>query len=111
MFFVEGGEDIVGRQEPLEFVLLAGQVRLGADDACPLGCLHPLVCAPPPLRRGERAEMIVTVGVCRVVPDLASRSLEAAKGFYGDVLALQPAMDHDWIITRPILDGRMSSSA
>ena len=78
---------------------------------CPLGCLHPLVCAPPPLRRGERAEMIVTVGVCRVVPDLASRSLEAAKGFYGDVLGLQPAMDHDWIITRPILDGRMSSSA
>ena len=43
--------------------------------------------------------MIVTVGVRRVVPDLASRSLEAARGFYGDVLGLQPVMDHGWIIT------------
>jgi catechol 2,3-dioxygenase-like lactoylglutathione lyase family enzyme len=43
--------------------------------------------------------MIVTVAVRRVVPDLASRSLGAARGFYGDVLGLQPVMDHDWIIT------------
>jgi catechol 2,3-dioxygenase-like lactoylglutathione lyase family enzyme len=43
--------------------------------------------------------MIVTVGVRRVVPDLASRSLEAAQGFYGEVLGLQPVMDHGWIIT------------
>ena len=52
VFFVEGGEDIVGRQEPREFVLLAGQVRLGADDVdvCPLGCLHPLVCALEPVQ-------------------------------------------------------------
>ncbi len=43
--------------------------------------------------------MIVTVGVRRVVPDLASRSLEAARCFYGDVFGLQPVMNHDWIIT------------
>ena len=28
-----------------------------------------------------------------------STSFEAAKGFYGDVLGLQPVMDHGWIIT------------
>lgn len=39
------------------------------------------------------------MGVRRVVPDLASESLEAAKGFYSDVLGLQPVMDHGWIIT------------
>ena len=39
------------------------------------------------------------MGVRRVVPDLTSTSLEAAKGFYGDVLGLNPVMDHGWIIT------------
>ena len=35
-----------------EFVLLACQVRLGADsvDVCPLGGLHPLVCALEPVQ-------------------------------------------------------------
>jgi catechol 2,3-dioxygenase-like lactoylglutathione lyase family enzyme len=37
------------------------------------------------------------MGVRRVVPDLASASLEAAKAFYGEVLGLQPVMDHGWI--------------
>ena len=36
------------------------------------------------------------MGVRRVVPDLSSTSLEAAKGFYGDVLGLRPVMDHGW---------------
>lgn len=44
-------------------------------------------------------ERIDAVGVRRVVPDLASASLEAAKDFYGDVLGLQPVMDHGWIVT------------
>jgi catechol 2,3-dioxygenase-like lactoylglutathione lyase family enzyme len=39
------------------------------------------------------------MGVPRVVPDLTSTSLEAAKGFYGDVPGLQPVMDHGWIAT------------
>ncbi len=39
------------------------------------------------------------MGVRRVVPDLSSTSLEAAKGFYGDVLGLRPVMDHGWIVT------------
>ncbi len=43
--------------------------------------------------------MIVTMRVRRVVPDLASDSLEAASEFYGDVLGLQPVMDHGWIVT------------
>ena len=34
------------------------------------------------------------MGVRRVVPDLGSTSLEAAKGFYGDLLGLRPVMDH-----------------
>ncbi|HEV7728320.1 MAG TPA: VOC family protein [Modestobacter sp.] len=45
------------------------------------------------------AAMIYDVGVRRVVPDLASTSLEAAQGFYSDVLGLQPVMDHGWIVT------------
>jgi catechol 2,3-dioxygenase-like lactoylglutathione lyase family enzyme len=48
---------------------------------------------------GERPEIIATMGVRRVVPDLASRSLDAAKGFYSDVLGLQTVMDQGWIIT------------
>ena len=39
------------------------------------------------------------MGVRRVVPDLSSTSLEAAKGFYGDVLGLRPVRDHGWIVT------------
>jgi catechol 2,3-dioxygenase-like lactoylglutathione lyase family enzyme len=37
--------------------------------------------------------------VRRVVPDLASASLEEAKRFYDDVLGLRTVMDHGWIIT------------
>lgn len=39
------------------------------------------------------------MSVQRVVPDLLSRSLEEAKGFYGRVLGLEPVMDHGWIVT------------
>jgi catechol 2,3-dioxygenase-like lactoylglutathione lyase family enzyme len=39
------------------------------------------------------------MGVRRVVPDLSSTSLEAAKGFYGDIPGLRPVMDHGWILT------------
>jgi catechol 2,3-dioxygenase-like lactoylglutathione lyase family enzyme len=39
------------------------------------------------------------MGVERVVPDLASRSLAAAKSFYGRVLGLEPVMDLGWIVT------------
>jgi catechol 2,3-dioxygenase-like lactoylglutathione lyase family enzyme len=38
------------------------------------------------------------VSVERVVPDLASRSLEEAKRFYGHVFGLEPIMDHGWIV-------------
>ena len=43
--------------------------------------------------------MIATMRFRRVVPDLASDSLEASSEFYGDVLGLQPVMDHGWIVT------------
>lgn len=39
------------------------------------------------------------MGVHRVVPDLSSQSLDRAKVFYGEVLGLQPLMDHGWILT------------
>lgn len=39
------------------------------------------------------------MSVRRVVPDLPSGSLEAAKGFYRRVLGLEPIMDHGWIVT------------
>ena len=39
------------------------------------------------------------MGVRRVVPDLSSTSLEAAKGFCGDLLGPRPVMDHGWIVT------------
>ena len=39
------------------------------------------------------------MGVRRVIPDLSSTSLEAAKGFYGDLLGLRPVMDHGRIVT------------
>ena len=39
------------------------------------------------------------MGVRRVVPDLTSAGLDAAKAFYADVLGLRPVMDHGWIVT------------
>lgn len=39
------------------------------------------------------------MSVERVVPDLASQSLDEATRFYGQVLGLQPVMDHGWIVT------------
>lgn len=39
------------------------------------------------------------MSVERIVPDLASRSLEEAKRFYSQVLGLEPVMDHGWIVT------------
>jgi catechol 2,3-dioxygenase-like lactoylglutathione lyase family enzyme len=39
------------------------------------------------------------MAVSRIVPDLASRSLDAAKAFYADVLGLETVMDHGWIVT------------
>lgn len=39
------------------------------------------------------------MGVRRVVPNLSSQSLDRAKVFYGEVLGLQPVMDHGWILT------------
>jgi catechol 2,3-dioxygenase-like lactoylglutathione lyase family enzyme len=39
------------------------------------------------------------LGVRRVVPDLGSHDLGAAKDFYANVLGLQPVMDHGWIVT------------
>lgn len=44
-------------------------------------------------------DRLVGMGVQRVVPDLASRSLDVAKGFYADVLGLEPVMGHGWIVT------------
>lgn len=51
------------------------------------------------LRHEGEGARIATMGVRRVVPDLSSRSLDAAKAFYGDVLGLQTVMDHGWIVT------------
>ena len=51
------------------------------------------------------------MGVRRVVPDLSSTSLEAAKSFYGDLLGLRPVMDHGWISPWPIPDGLVPRSA
>jgi len=39
------------------------------------------------------------MSVVRVVPDLVSASLDAARAFYGDVLGLRPVMDHGWTVT------------
>jgi catechol 2,3-dioxygenase-like lactoylglutathione lyase family enzyme len=39
------------------------------------------------------------MAVSRIVPDLKSMSLEAAKAFYTEVLGLQVVMDHGWIVT------------
>ncbi len=39
------------------------------------------------------------MGVRRVVPDLGSEDLGAAKDFYANVLGLHAVMDHGWIVT------------
>jgi catechol 2,3-dioxygenase-like lactoylglutathione lyase family enzyme len=39
------------------------------------------------------------MGVRRVVPDLASASLNEATAFYGEMLGLRPVMDQGWIVT------------
>jgi catechol 2,3-dioxygenase-like lactoylglutathione lyase family enzyme len=39
------------------------------------------------------------MAVERIVPDLASTSMEDSKAFYGRVLGLEPVMDHGWIVT------------
>lgn len=44
-------------------------------------------------------DTLTGVGVERVVPDLACRSMEQSKRFYADVLGLEPVMDHGWIVT------------
>jgi uncharacterized glyoxalase superfamily protein PhnB len=49
--------------------------------------------------RTTQAAKIAAVGVRRVVPHLATRSLDEAKHFYGEVLGLRPVMDHGWIVT------------
>jgi hypothetical protein len=45
----------------------------------------------------EKITIWVFAGWPRISP--VRTSLEAAKGFCGDVLGLQPVMDHGWIIT------------
>ena len=50
-------------------------------------------------RAGRCCGRLLHVGVQRVVPDLLSRSLEDAQGFYARVLGLEPVMDHGWIVT------------
>ncbi len=37
--------------------------------------------------------------VKRIVPDLKSRDPAASREFYGEVLGLEPVMDHGWIAT------------
>ena len=37
--------------------------------------------------------------VNRVVPNIATEQMDAAKAFYGEVLGMTVAMDHGWIIT------------
>lgn len=39
------------------------------------------------------------MAVRRIVPNIATNDLAAAKRFYGDVLGLDVAMDHRWIVT------------
>jgi catechol 2,3-dioxygenase-like lactoylglutathione lyase family enzyme len=43
--------------------------------------------------------MLTSMGVRRVVPDLVSQNLAAARVFYGEVLGLELVMDLGWIIT------------
>ena len=51
------------------------------------------------------------MSVKRVVPDLASQSLDAAKQFYGRVLGLEVVMDHGWIVTLAARATRLRRSA
>lgn len=51
--------------------------------------------APPGRSFCEAGRM----GVERVVPDLATRSMADSRSFYGKVLGLEPVMDHGWIVT------------
>jgi len=44
-------------------------------------------------------DKLARISVERVVPDLASQSLDEAKHFYDLVLGLRPIMDHGWIVT------------
>lgn len=62
-------------------------------------CCQPVQTQTHGGQRVTRPAKIVAVTVQRVVPDLASRSLEDAKSFYGRVLGLEPVMDHGWIVT------------
>lgn len=39
------------------------------------------------------------MAVKRIVANIAATDLEAAKRFYGDILGLEPLMDHGWIVT------------
>ncbi|MGI9156569.1 MAG: VOC family protein [Marmoricola sp.] len=39
------------------------------------------------------------MAVTRIVPDLPSTDLDAAKRFYQDVVGLETVMDHGWIVT------------
>jgi hypothetical protein len=43
--------------------------------------------------------MLASTGVVRVVPDLASQSLAAARAFYGEALELELVLDLGWIMT------------
>lgn len=39
------------------------------------------------------------MAIIRVVPNIATEQMEAAKAFYGELLGMTVAMDHGWIIT------------
>lgn len=39
------------------------------------------------------------MAVTRVVPNVATEQMDAARAFYGDLLGMTVAMDHGWIIT------------
>ena len=37
--------------------------------------------------------------VRRIVANIAASNIDAAKAFYGDILGMEVAMDHGWIVT------------
>ncbi|MDF1586414.1 VOC family protein [Marinimicrococcus flavescens] len=39
------------------------------------------------------------MGVRRIVANIATDRIEEARAFYGELLGLQPVMDHGWIVT------------
>jgi len=53
----------------------------------------------PARPRNRATAAALFYGHAVVVPDLSSQSLDRAKVFYGEVLGLQPLMDHGWILT------------